>query len=100
MTYNQIIFMAYISFLGFMTFVTMGLFFRDKGLAVKNQGPNRIKEKTLLAAIALGGAIGGALGSTLAHHKTDKSYFSFTIFVSLILQIAALVAIGYFAFFA
>lgn len=90
MTFNQIILVIYCAVLAFMSFITFLLFFKDKSLAKKNQGPKRIKEKTLLASIALGGSIGGLCGSILAHHKTDKSYFRFTIFLSLLCQVAAL----------
>ena len=60
-------------------------------MAKNNGGPKRIKEKTLLGAVTCGGALGGFLGRIIAHHKTDKSYFSFTIYLSLLLQAGILV---------
>lgn len=90
MKYNQIIFIAYICYLAFMSLITFFLFIKDKKMATKNSGPNRIKEKTLLGAVALGGALGGFIGRIIAHHKTNKLYFSFTIYLSLLLQAGVL----------
>lgn len=89
--YHKILLLAYIAFIVFMSFVTFFLFVKDKKMAQKNGGPNRIKEKTLLGAVTCGGALGGFIGRIIAHHKTDKSYFSFTIYLSLLLQAGVLV---------
>ena len=59
-------------------------------MAQAQGGPKRIKEKTLLGFTALGGAIGAEIGRRLCHHKTDKSYFSLTIYFSLLLEYARL----------
>lgn len=71
-------------------------FLHDKKLAVK--GAMRTKEKTLLGLAVLNGAIGAFLGRIVAHHKTDKSYFSLTIYLGLLCQIGALVFLGLYAF--
>lgn len=98
MTYQQIVFYIYIAYLVLMSFFTLILFMKDKKMAEKNHSEVRIKEKTLLASIVFGGAIGGFLGRILAHHKTNKSYFSFTIYLSLLLQVAVLVLFALLAF--
>jgi len=89
--YHKILLLAYIAFIVLMSLVTFFLFVKDKKMAQKNGGPNRIKEKTLLGAVTFGGALGGFIGRIIAHHKTDKSYFSFTIYLSLLLQAGVLV---------
>ena len=81
----------YASFLAFMSLITFFLFKKDKKMAQTQSGPKRIKEKTLLGFTALGGALGAELGRRLCHHKTDKSYFSLTIYFSLLLEIAFVV---------
>jgi len=68
------------------------LFFRDKKLA--KSGSIRIMEKTLLGVAAFGGATGALIGSKLAHHKTDKAYFSIVIYSGMILQLAVLALIA------
>jgi uncharacterized membrane protein YsdA (DUF1294 family) len=90
MEYKKILLIAYICYLAFMSLVAFFLFLKDKKMATKNSGPNRIKEKTLLASCAFGGAIGGFVGRILAHHKTNKLYFSFTIYLSILLQLGVL----------
>ena len=98
MTYEQYIFIAYLGVLILMSLIAFFLFGKDKKMAQNGGGANRIKEKVLLGFCALGGAIGGFLGRIIFHHKTDKSYFSFTIYLGMLLQIAALVFVGYIAF--
>lgn len=90
MTYIQIITLAYIAYLVIMSLITLIMFCKDKNMAVKNGGPERIKEKTLLGLTCFGGAIGAFVGRIVAHHKTNKGYFSFTIYLSLLLQITVL----------
>ena len=87
---NKIVLIVYICWLALVSIITFMLYAKDKKMAVKNSGPNRIKEKTLLSAAAFGGAVGAFLGRIICHHKTDKKYFSFTIYVSLLCQAAVL----------
>ncbi len=87
MNYINYISVIYIVYLVLMSFVTFIMFRRDKIIAKKNSN-NRIKEKILLALVVFGGAIGGYFGRTIMHHKTEKSYFSITIYYSMLLQIA------------
>ena len=91
MPYKYIILIIYIAYLVLMSLVSFALFIKDKNMAKKNHSEVRIKEKTLLASVVFGGACGGFLGRIVAHHKTNKSYFSFTILLSLLLQVAVLV---------
>ena len=91
MKYHVLVLLIYIAYMVLMSLITFCLFFKDKNMAKKNNSEVRIKEKTLLSAVVFGGAIGGFLGRILFHHKTNKSYFSFTIYVSLVLQDLVLV---------
>ena len=90
LTYSQWLLIIYAAYLIIMSIVTMSFFFKDKKMAVNNGNEVRIKEKTLLGLVCFGGALGGFLGRILAHHKTNKSYFSITIYFSLLLQLAVL----------
>lgn len=91
MKYHQILLIVYIAYLVIMSLVTMVVYFKDKKMAQQNGNEVRVKESTLLGLVCFGGAIGGFFGRILAHHKTNKIYFSLTIYVSLFLQIAILV---------
>ncbi len=91
MPYKYIILIIYVAYLFLMSIVSFSLFLKDKKMAVKNHSEVRIKEKTLLASVVFGGAVGAFFGRIIAHHKTNKSYFSFTILLSLLLQMAVLV---------
>ena len=84
-----IVIICYVSYLLLMSIVAFFLYKKDKKMA--GGGPKRIKEKTLLGVAALGGALGAELGRRIAHHKTDKGYFSLTIYFSLLLEIAFIV---------
>ena len=88
MTLNQIILVAYAALMVLMSLVALAAYFRDKKLAVKQK--ERTKEKTLLFYSVFFGAIGALLGRILAHHKTDKVYFSIVIYFSLLTQILTL----------
>ena len=81
----------YVIWLALMSLVTFFLFIKDKKMAQKNHSEVRIKEKHLLGATALGGAFGAFIGRLVAHHKTDKSYFSLTIYVSMLAEIGVLI---------
>ena len=88
MTLNEIILVAYAALMVLMSLVALAAYFRDKKLAVKQK--ERTKEKTLLFYSVFFGAIGALLGRILAHHKTDKVYFSIVIYFSLLTQILTL----------
>ncbi len=79
-----------------MSLIALIAFVRDKNLA-KN-GAMRTKEKTLLGLAVLNGAIGAFVGRIVAHHKTEKKYFSLTIYLGMLCQIGVLVLLGLFAF--
>lgn len=98
MSYEKMIFVIYLAVLVFMSLITFFIFGKDKKMAVNGGGPKRIKEKILLGFCSLGGAIGGSLGRIVFHHKTDKKYFSFTIYLGILVQVAALAFVGYIAF--
>ena len=98
MDYEKMIFLIYLGVLVLMSLFTFFIFGKDKKMATNGGGPKRIKEKVLLGCCALGGAIGGSLGRIVFHHKTEKKYFSFTIYLGMILQIVALLFVGYIAF--
>lgn len=87
MTYEQIILLIYMAYILLSSLMTFLLFCKDKKIAIK--GKDRIKEKTLLSFVVFGGAIGGFIGRLVARHKTDKVYFSFTIYLSILLQTVA-----------
>lgn len=93
MTYNMYLFIGYIAWLVLFSLISFSLFLKDKKMAQKGGGPVRIKEKTLLASCVFGGAVGGFLGRIVAHHKTEKKYFSFTIYVSLLTEAGAFIAL-------
>lgn len=88
MTLNEIILLAYAGLMILMSLVALMAFFRDKKLAVKQK--ERTKEKTLLFYSVFFGALGALIGRILAHHKTDKVYFSIVIYFSLLTQLATL----------
>lgn len=83
-----LIYLAYLVIFSLITFITFG---KDKKMATSNSGPVRIKEKRLLGLVSLGGAVGGFLGRIVFHHKTNKIYFTISIYFSLLLQIVLLV---------
>ncbi len=89
---------GYVGYLVLLSIITLFLFFKDKNMAKNGGGAVRIKEKTLLGFTALGGAIGAFFGRILAHHKTDKVYFSMVIYFSLLLEAAVLGALIAFTF--
>lgn len=98
MKYELIILLVYCAVLVFMSLITFFIFGKDKKMAQNGGGPKRIKEKILLGFCALGGAIGGFLGRITFHHKTDKSYFSFTIYLGMLVQVATLGLLLFVAF--
>lgn len=73
------------------SFIALIAYFRDKKLAVK--GKERTKEKTLLFLAVFFGSVGAFLGRILAHHKTDKKYFSMVIYFSMLMQVVTIAAL-------
>lgn len=71
------------------SFITFGI---DKVKSKKEK--NRVKERTLLEMTILGGAVGAIIARIFFHHKTNKIYFSITIYLALISQIG----LGIFAY--
>lgn len=83
------ILIIYVAYLVIMSLAALVLFQKDKKMAIKNTEV-RIKEKTLLAVSVFGGAIGAFFGRIIAHHKTNKIYFSLVIYLSVLLQLVVL----------
>lgn len=90
MTYNQILLVVYAVYLVIFSLIAFFTYGKDKKMA-KNGTEVRIKEKTLLGLSIFGGGIGAFMGRLFFHHKTNKVYFSITIYLSLLTQIAVLV---------
>lgn len=80
--YQTILTAVYACYLVFMSLASFFLFRSDK-------------KKTLLMSAVYGGAIGAFIGRIIFHHKTDKKYFSVTIILSLLLQLAVLAILIY-----
>jgi len=95
---ERIVFYVYIAYLLFLSLITLCLYGKDKRIAKKESGKERIKEKTLLGFTAFGGAIGAFVGRILFHHKTDKKYFSLVIVFSLLIEILTALVLCYLAF--
>ena len=89
MTYHQILLCIYCTYLVFFSLVAFVAYGKDKSMAKKGT-PVRIKEKTLLFLTVFGGGIGACAGRLFFRHKTNKSYFTLTVFLSLISQLAVL----------
>lgn len=96
MTFEKLIFVISIIYLILISLITFFIFGIDKSKAKNNK--ERIKEKTLLFYTSFGGALGAFIGRILFRHKTDKIYFSMTIYFSLLLEIVMVVVLGYLAF--
>ncbi len=88
--YQLILMLVYFAYILVMSFITLVLYGRDKKLS--RGGDIRIKEKTLLAMAAAGGALGAFAARYIFSHKTKKLYFSIVIGVSLVLQALVLLA--------
>ena len=76
---------AYLAIINIIAFCSYGL---DKSAAVK--GKSRIPNKALLGLAVIGGSIGALTGMYTFRHKTKKWYYTITVPVILILQIAAI----------
>lgn len=88
MKYEQLILLIFCGILIFMSLITFFLFVIDKKKAIN--GSMRIQEKTLLGFTVFGGAIGALIGRLVARHKTDKIYFSLTIYFAILTEACAL----------
>ena len=69
----------------------------DKWKAKRNKW--RVTEARLLWIAVAGGSIGALLGMKIWHHKTQHAKFRFGLPAILVLQIAAVLAAGYYYFF-
>ena len=81
-----LIFLIYMAVMSLAAFI---LYAADKRKAKKNQW--RTKEKTLLLAGFLGGAVGALAAMKLVRHKTKHWYFWVVNFLGLAWQAAALI---------
>ena len=98
MNIQIILFFVYLALIVIMSVIAFFLYGNDKNKAKK--GEMRTKEKTLLLFGCYNGALGSLIGRIIFHHKTDKKYFSIVIYLSLLIQIATLCLLTYFAFLA
>lgn len=88
---NLILLLVYLGLTVLFSLIALAAYFKDKKLAVK--GKERTKEKTLLFYAVFFGSVGAFIGRILAHHKTDKSYFSIVIYFSMLMQALTIVAL-------
>ena len=95
MSNNMILLIAYVGLIVIMSLIAIVAYASDKNKAIK--GKERTKEKTLLFYAVFFGALGSLIGRILAHHKTDKIYFSIIIWFSLFLQALTLVLLAFLA---
>ena len=95
--YNELIFYIYLSLMVIMSIISFSLYGVDKKKAIK--GKERIKEKTLLFYTIFNGAIGAFFARFVFRHKTEKKYFSLTIFAGLFIQVLGLAILNNLAFF-
>ena len=77
---------VYTALINILTFIVYGL---DKSAAVKQK--QRIPNRVLLGLAAIGGSAGALAGMYTFRHKTQKKYYTITVPLLLILQIAAAV---------
>ena len=77
---------VYIALINILTFIVYGL---DKSAAVKQK--QRIPNRVLLGLAAIGGSAGALAGMYIFRHKTQKKYYTITVPLMLILQLAAAV---------
>ncbi len=98
MNFEQIIFITYLAFIFLLSLIAFALYGKDKKMAVNGGGKVRVKEKALLGVTALGGALGAFIGRKVFHHKTDKKYFSLTIYFSILVEFMVVGLLVYVAF--
>ena len=75
---------AYLVIINIAAFILYGL---DKSAAIK--GKSRIPNRVLIGMAVIGGSIGALAGMYTFRHKTKKWYYTVTIPVILLVQIAA-----------
>ena len=69
--------------------ITICLYGHDKSAAIK--GKSRIPNRVLIGLAVIGGSAGALIGMYTFRHKTKKWYYTITVPVILIIQIAAAV---------
>ena len=94
----KIVFIAYVAALILMGIVAFIAYGRDKRLA--KQGKYRTPERTLLLLAACFGGSGAFVGMQVFRHKTQHIQFKLIVPLCMVVQLAALCALAYFAFFA
>ena len=80
---------AEIVYLVIINMVAFCLYGRDKSAAIKQK--QRIPNKVLLGMAVIGGSVGALAGMYIFRHKTKKWYYTVTVPVILLIQIAAAV---------
>ena len=96
--YNKVLFIVYAALIVLNSLIAIVMYANDKKKAIKGQ--IRTKEKNLLIIAVLNGSIGSLIGRIVAHHKTDKTYFSITIYFALLCQVLVGALLAYKAFIA
>ena len=86
--------LIYLAAINIVAFFLYGI---DKWKAKRNKW--RVTEARLLWIAVAGGSIGALLGMKIWHHKTQHAKFRFGLPAILVLQIAAVLAAGYYYFF-
>ncbi|WP_145521653.1 DUF1294 domain-containing protein [Yersinia aldovae] len=77
----------------FLNLLTLLVYCADKQAACK--GWQRVPETTLLVFGLMGGWIGGFIGQQLFRHKTQKQPFRTWFILSVVLNMAVVLGIGY-----
>ena len=75
-----------------MSVVALGFYLHDKGAAAR--GEQRVPENTLHLLSLLGGWPGALIGQGLFRHKTSKQSFQFVFWLTVVLNIGAIVLIA------
>lgn len=78
-------------YLGVVNVITLALFAVDKSRA--RQGRRRIRERTILLWVWVGGSLGGLLGMDLLRHKTRHPRFYIGLPAALLVHLAILGAL-------
>ena len=91
--FNKMVLIAYVIWIVLASLCAFFLYLLDKKKASNNSGANIIKEKTLLSISCMGGGIGSFFGRIVAHHKTNKVYFTLVINLSVLVQIIGFVVL-------